>query len=179
MQKRTHFIARLAIILSLTMVIQLAGFPQPITGPLINTMLFITASLMGNIAGVLLGCLTPTVALVRGQLPPVLAPMVLFIALGNATLVLVFNIIVRRFNFQRLFWQKLKMYIGIISAAFFKFLFLLLSVKILLPVILNIPIPDKVAVLMSTPQLITAIIGGVIAIVLLKIIEKAGIERGS
>lgn len=172
MQKRTLFISRLAIILSLTTVIQIAGLPQPITGPLINTMLFLTASLLGNVAGVVLGCLTPTVALIRGQLPMPLAPMVPFIALGNITLVLVYNGIIRNKIQQPRFFQKIKQYLSILFAAVAKFVFLYLSVKIILPLVLNVSIPPKIAFFMTTPQLITAMVGGVFANILLKIFTK-------
>ena len=174
MHKRTLFISRLAIILSLTIVIQLAGFPQPITGPLINAMLFITATLFGNLAGIILGCLTPTAALIRGQLPPVLAPMVPFIALGNIVLVLTYNFVIRQKSFKKNHLQSINKYVGVLLAAFFKFVFLYLSVKIILPVVLNIPLHSKIAVLMTTPQFITAIIGGIIALMMVRILLKAG-----
>ena len=174
MHRRTLFISRLAIILSLTIVIQLAGFPQPVTGPLINAMLFITATLFGNLAGIILSCLTPTAALIRGQLPPVLAPMVPFIAVGNIVLVLTYNFVVRQKFFKKIHLQSINKYVGISFAAFFKFFFLYLSVKIILPVILNIPLPSKIAVLMTTPQFITAVIGGIIALVMVKILLKVG-----
>ncbi len=96
MQKRTLFIARMGIILALTLTLQVAGLPQPVTGPLINAMLLLTAVLFGNVAGVLLGCLTPGLALVRGQLPLALAPMVPFIAVGNALLVFIFIFISKK-----------------------------------------------------------------------------------
>ncbi len=168
MQKRTLFISRLAIILALTLVIQSGGFPQPITGPLINAMLLITASILGRIAGVLLGTLTPIVALIRGQLPPVLAPMVPFIVIGNGIFVFIFMLLIRNFTIKirrTPYWTK--SLLALIPAALAKFLFLFLAVRIILPVIFDIHFPDKIVVVMSTPQFFTALIGGIIAIFVL------------
>jgi len=175
LQKRTLFISRLAIILSLTVVIQIAGLPQPITGPLINAILFFTATLLGSVAGVVVGCLTPTVALIRGQLPMPFAPMVPFIALGNAVLVLVYYSFKKMYIMDKNLFFKLKEYFAILFAALAKFSFLYLSVKIVLPVLLNMNIPPKIVFLMSTPQLITAVVGGVLAIFLLKFFNKTNI----
>lgn len=93
LSKKTIFISRLALLVSLSLAIQVAGLPQPITGPLINMLLFLTAAMLGWIAGVILGCLTPLAALIRGQLPAVLAPLVPFIATANAILVLVYFLV--------------------------------------------------------------------------------------
>ncbi|MFZ5518508.1 MAG: ECF transporter S component [Candidatus Zhuqueibacterota bacterium] len=166
------FIARLAILVSLTVGIQLAGLPQPITGPMINALLLLTAALVGVIAGITLGCLTPLLALIRGQLPAILAPMVPFIAVGNALLVLTFFLIYRAKSSGRAEsdWQ---MYAGLIAAAVVKFVFLLLSARHLLQLIFDYEIPDTFIVMMSTPQLITALAGGAIAAALLKIIKRS------
>jgi len=173
MNKRTLFIARISIILALTLVIQMAGFPQPITGPLVNTMLFITASLFGTLAGVILGSLTPLVALIRGQLPPILAPMVVFIIGGNAILVLTYNVIVKSWeNFIGKTSAKMSQLAGILVASVAKFVFLTFAVRIVLPVIFNVSIGEKFAFLMTTPQLITAILGGIIAVIILTFLNR-------
>jgi uncharacterized membrane protein len=170
LQTRTLFIARLAAILALTFVIQMAGLPQPITGPLINAMLFITAILLGNFAGVVLGCLTPVLAIIHGQLPTPLAPMIPFIALGNVTLVLIYNNLAREKS-QISF--SIKEFVAILLAAFAKFLFIYLSIKIILPFLLNVTIPEKISMLMATPQLLTALAGGILALIFTKILTKA------
>lgn len=172
MQKRTLFISRLAIILSLTVVVQIAGLPQPITGPLINAILFFTAALLGSVAGVVVGCLTPAVALIRGQLPMPLAPMVPFIALGNITLVLVYNGLKNTKIRQSRLFVSVNHYLTIIFAAVAKFFFLFLSVKIILPILLKVDIPPKIVFLMTTPQLITAVVGGILATIFMKIFKK-------
>lgn len=171
---KTLFIARLSILVSLTLVIQIAGLPQPFTGPLINAMLFLTTVFVGFFAGITLGFLTPLLALIRGQLPPVLAAMVPFISIGNGLLVLVFFLIFRN-RFSKNNSKNWKFYIALILAAVTKFGFLFLSARILLPIVILHDIPEKIIMVMSTPQLITALAGGFIAAIFIKILQRSGV----
>jgi len=173
--KKTLFISRLSLLVSLTLIIQIAGFPQPITGPLINAMLLITTSLIGCIGGVTLGCLTPIIAILRGQLPPILASLVPFIAVGNSILVIVFFIVNYRLKIKVNQIRRFQVYFAIFSAAVAKFLFLVSTVKIIFPLILMHQVPQKYITLLMIPQLFTALIGGIIFLTLLKILDKAGI----
>ena len=179
MQKKTLFISRLSLLIALTLVIQIGGLPQPITGPLINAMLFITVTLFGYLSGIILGCVTPLVAIVRGQLPPLLAPMVPFIAISNGLLVLVYFFIENNLKFSKKRKQnpfkRIELYLAIILASVSKFVFLSISIKVILPLILAHSIPNKLAILMTTPQLITALIGGGIALTIYEILFRAGV----
>ena len=178
LRKRTLFITRLSLLIALTLIIQICGLPQPITGPLINAMFFITTTVFGWLAGVTLGCLTPLIALVRGQLPPIFAPMIPFIAASNALLILVYFFIKSGFKFSGTRklnpLKRVEIYLAIIVAAVVKFLFLSISVKILLPILISHNIPHKLTIMMTIPQLITALIGGVIALSLHEILHRAG-----
>ena len=177
LSKKTLFISRLALLISLTVVIQIAGLPQPITGLLINMLLFVTATMLGWIAGVILGCLTPLAALIRGQLPAVLAPLVPFIAAANAILVLAYYFIYYKLlkNTHQLYW--LKIIIAIIFAALAKYLFFIFTIKIIFPYLVNFSIPQNVAVILMTPQLFTALIGGVLFLIFLNVLNRTGLWR--
>ncbi len=175
LSKRTLFISRLALLISLTLVIQIAGFPQPITGPLINMLLFITVTLLGWIAGAILGCLTPLIALIRGQLPAVLAPLVPFIAIANTVLVLVYFLIYSQILKRTNLVKWLKIIIAVIFAAIAKYLFFILTVKIIFPLIVNFSLPDNVVIILMTPQLLTALVGGVLFLILLNILNRSGL----
>jgi len=179
LSKKTLFISRLALLIALTTVIQIAGFPQPITGPLINMLLFITVTLLGWIAGAILGCLTPLIALIRGQLPALLAPLVPFIAVANTVLVLVYFLIYYLILKHANFVKWLKIIIAVIFAAVAKYLFFILTVKIIFPYIVNFTIPDNVAIILMTPQLFTALFGGVLFLILLNILSRSGLWRES
>ncbi len=181
MQKKTLFISRLSLLIALTLIIQLIGLPQPITGPLVNTMLLITTTILGLLSGIILGCMTPLIAVFRGELPPILAAMIPFIIGGNILLVITYALVKNKLLF---FAQKslhpmhrIELYIGIILAAVIKYIFLVFAVKLILPVILAHTIPDKIAFMMTTPQLITALIGGAFALMIYEILYRAELIR--
>lgn len=87
-----------------------------------------------------------------GLLPMVMAPMVPFIIMGNFLLVYIFSLL-RKNNF----------FLGLIPAALLKFSFLFLVSNFLISFFVKQAIADKIAVMMSYPQLITALMGGIIA----------------
>ena len=181
LHKKTLFISRLSLLIALTLIIQLIGLPQPITGPLVNTMLLITTTILGVISGIILGCMTPLIAVLRGELPPILAPMIPFIIGGNILLVSTYALVKNKMSF---FSQKLQnpvrrieLYIAIVLAAVIKYIFLAFAVKLILPVILAHSVPDKIALMMTTPQLVTALIGGAFALMIYEILYRAELIR--
>ncbi len=144
---KIRFIAYTGILLAVALVVQMGGFPQPITGPLVNAVLYLSALLVGSWSGVIIGIFTPLIAFMRGILPAPLAPMIPFIAIGNGVLVLVFFMLM----------EKNKI-IGIVVASVVKYLILSTAVRYV------VSVPGKVAQMMGLPQLYTALIGGGIAL---------------
>ncbi len=157
-QTNIRWLSRTAILLAIALVFQMGGFPQFITGPLINTVLYLAAMIVGWQGGMLIGILTPVIASIRGILPPPLTPLIPFIALGNSILVILF------------FWLQSKNKIaGIIIASLVKSLLLASAVKLV------VQVPPAIAQMMSLPQLITALAGGAIALVLARFFKKTNI----
>jgi hypothetical protein len=177
MTKRSLFLVRFSSFVAFTAFIQLAGLPQPITGPLINAILFIGVGLMGSGPAILIGIVTPVAALVRGQLPAPLAVMVPFIMLANAVLVVAFNVVRKMFHAVNSDWLSWRNGVAFVAAAAAKFLFLVVSVRIFLPLFLGKTLPEKLAFVMMTPQLATALVGGVLALLFLKMITRRGLWR--
>jgi hypothetical protein len=138
----------------LALIIVLPGFihSQWITGPIVNAVLIIAAVCVGPMEAVVLGLIPSTVALSSGLLPLPLAPMLPFIMIGNAVLIV---------SFQYLAFKNYP--VRILVAAFLKFAFLNFSLVILTRGLLESNLIAKVAVMMSWPQFVTAVIGGVIA----------------
>ncbi len=133
---------------------------QLITGSIINTLLFISVSLMG-IESALLLCLIPSlISIYTGLLPLALAPMIPFIMTGNALMVLVF-------------WRLKKkgFWLGVVPAALVKFVFIWVVGMVLAQSVLS-GIASKVMLMISWPQLATAIAGAAIAFFILKIINS-------
>jgi len=140
--------------LLLALVIVLPGFihNQFITGPIVNAVLILAAVCVGPMEAVVLGLMPSTVALSSGLLPLPLAPMLPFIMIGNAVLII---------SFQYLSFKNYPL--RILVAAFLKFAFLNLSLIILSRGLLDSNLVSKVAVMMSWPQFVTAVVGGIIA----------------
>lgn len=136
---------------------------QLITGSIVNALLFISASVLGLEAAFLL-CLIPSlISIYTGLLPLVLAPIIPFIMTGNAILVLIFYR--RRTSANGRFWSSA------ILAAFVKFAFIFATGMILVNSVLH-GIAKSVLLMISWPQLATAIAGACIAFLFLKIIKK-------
>ncbi len=148
---------------SLLTVATLAPFflQQAVVGPMVNAALFISVVLLGARNAVLIGILPSLVALSTGLLPPVLAPMIPFIMTGNILLVMVFSSL-----------RKKNYWLGIITASFVKFVFLFGASSIVIDLLLNKSVAPKVAMIMSYPQLFTALSGGLIAFLFLRSIKK-------
>lgn len=155
---RTFSITKTGLLLAATIVLQLAGLPQPFTGPAVNMMLYISTLAVGIGGAVLIGCLTPIVAFTRGILPPPLAPAIPFIALGNAVLSIIYGVLHPRGRV-----------LAILAASLFKYLLLAGAVRFL------IEVPPGAAIALQTPQLLTALTGGALAWLLHSPLKRAGI----
>ncbi len=159
------FITRTGILLGLALIFQIGfrAFAQPLVGPLVNFVLLFSAITVGTTSGIIIGIITPLIAFFAGITP--LMPVVPFIMLGNASLVISFNYVRKRLS-----WYP--EYIGVVVAALVKFAVLAFSVRYL--VILFVPrVPPALIAALSLPQLYTALIGGILAIVLSKMVYRA------
>ena len=166
MKINTKIIARTGVLLAVTIVLQNLGRIVPlgpysnfIVGPLVNASLLISTAATGLTGGAVISVATPFVASMTAGIPLPLAP---FIAIGNFILVLLFYILMKK--------NKVA---GIVSGAILKFAFLLAAINIYVKLA---ELPEKqVASLLyafSWPQLVTAIIGGILAMIVLKALGK-------
>ncbi len=163
MKRSVVFLTRTAVLLALTLAIQMAGMPQYATGPLVNTMLYVAATFVGIGGGVAIGLVTPVVAFVRGILLPPLGPMIPYIALGNAVLVIVFGLLERK--------GRLAAILGVVLASVAKFLVLSTAVRFV------VEVKPAIARAMQAPQLFTALAGGAIALIVSEALVRTGVVR--
>jgi uncharacterized membrane protein YuzA (DUF378 family) len=161
MHQGTQKITRVGILLALTLAIQWMGIPQPITGTAINAMLLISASTVGLLPALAIGCITPIVALMVGIMKAPMAPVIPFIIGANAVWVLVYGFI-----------QNRNRYVAMILAAATKFLVLWGAVKWVLIGMLPGPVLEKAAVAFGITQLFTALAGGVIALAVIPFLQN-------
>ncbi len=157
--KNIKWITRTAILLAIALVFQLGGLPQPVTGPVINAVLYLAALLVGISSGIIIGIFTPIIAFMTGILPAPLSPMIPFIAAGNGLLVLVFGLTKSAGKIP-----------AIVVASIVKFSLLAAAVSFL------IEVPEQIAQMMTFPQLLTALGGGVIALLIYKGLVVSGIN---
>ncbi len=163
----TKIITRTAILLALTILFQTLGrfiplgqFSQFIVGPLINACLLIAAAYTGLAGGAVVSVLSPFGAILTGAAIPL--PFAPFIAVGNFILVLLYVLI------------KKKPVAAIASGAVLKFGFLWASILIFTGMM---KIPAQKANIMiasfSWPQLVTALVGGIIGLAVIKALDRA------
>lgn len=150
-----------ALFIAITVAIQAMRMPQPFTGPLVNCMLLLSALFVGPIAGILVGLVTPWIASLVGILgAPALIP---FIMLSNGVYVLCFYL------GRKLLGKKvLGSAVGIVGGGAVKFLLLSLAVNYI------VEVPAAAAKAMQLPQLITAIAGGILAVIVAKLTIRSG-----
>jgi len=140
---------------------------QWLTGPIVNALLIISLFVIGIRSAVFLSLVPSIIALSAGILPAILAPMIPFIMLSNIIFVLMIEVLYKSFDNKIIaYW------FSIFSASAVKFLFLFLSVNTISGLLLKKELSSKVAEILSWPQFYTALLGGIIAFVVLKWLKK-------
>lgn len=135
---------------------------QFITGPIVNATLFLATFFIGARAAMLIGLVPSVVALSSGLLPLALAPVVPFIMISNALLILSFDGL-RKFN----------NILAAFTACIVKYLFLYGSCYLISNIIIQKTVATKaIIMMMSWSQLVTALVGAVIAFTVLRILKK-------
>ncbi len=141
-------ITRIALLLALALTVQQLKI-QWLTGPAINAILLLAAAYTNIYSASILGMIIPMMAFLFGIMP--IAVVVPFIMISNVLYIVVYT------------WQYLKNYfIAISTASIAKFLVLTTAVKFI------ISVPPGVAYALSTPQLFTAVTGGIIATIIIR-----------
>jgi hypothetical protein len=134
---------------------------QWLTGPLVNATLFISVIMLGTQSALMIGLLPSTIALSVGTLPPVLAPMIPFIIIGNSLLIISFA-----------YFKEKNYWLAVSLASFLKAVWLLSTSSLVINLLLKKEVATAVANVMSWPQLITALLGGLVAYLFLKTTKK-------
>jgi len=165
----TKTITRTAILIALLVALQYATRPlgQLVTGSCVNLVLAVAAMFCGVWSGVIVAVVSPFFAYLLGIAPQVwLAPA---IALGNVAYVVVIALLSGKL-------QGVKGgAAGVAAGAVCKFAVLYLVVVQLLIPMGNLP--AKVAAQFSWPQLVTALIGGAVALLIVPTLRKAFKEQ--
>lgn len=168
MKKRILWITETAVMLALLIVLQWATKPlgQIVTGSCVNAVLAVAVLLGGLWCGLAVALVSPFCAFLLGIGPQLIA-IIPAIALGNAVLVLVMH-----FVYGKSVWRRVWAWL---AAALGKFGVLYLVVVQLLCRVLPLKQPqiDTFTTMFSAPQLVTALIGGGLALLMVPVLKKA------
>ncbi len=177
MSKKIRWITETAVLLALLGCLQAAtkGFTQIVTGSCVNAVLAVSALLVGMSSGVTIAVISPVLAYLLGIAPQLVT--VPAIMAGNAVFVILLSAIAGKnkalgaqvagwlvaavAKFATLYILVVKIICGLASAP-------LLESGTLKP-----PMLEKLPVMFAWPQLITALIGGAIALAIVPVLRKA------
>ena len=174
MNKKTLWITETAVMLALLIALQYATsfVPKPagqfVTGSCVNAVLAVTALVAGLSSSLVVALVSPWCAYLLGIAPadPLISAAIM---VGNAMFVIVLYFV--RGKGRR--GAILRSVIAWPTAAVCKFATLYLLVAKLLAVVMNRPVAAKVIPMFTWPQLVTALIGGGIALLIAPALKKA------
>ena len=187
MNKNIRWITQTAIMLALLICLQWAGSFVPVqlakqllTGSFVNCVLAVTVLLVGMSSGITVAVISPVCAYLLGIAPNFIT--VAPIMLGNVCFVVLLRLLMGN---GKPFWKQ-PMALG--AAATAKFLLLyalvvkvicgvaadsLLGKKLGQTVLLAPPMLNMLPTMFAWPQLVTALVGGAVALLILPTIKKA------
>lgn len=168
---KIRWITTTAIFIAMLVTLQSVTKPmgQYVTGSMVNMVLVMSTLTAGLASGVTVALLSPVFAFILG-IGPAFVQLVPFVALGNLVLVLVWGIVCSK-------GLDIKnMVISLAAGAVLKFGTLYIGIiKVAIPMLLTLN--EKQAAMIgasfSYPQLVTAAIGGFIAMLIAPTVKKA------
>ncbi len=172
-RKKILWITRTAAFVALLVVVQGATAALGntiVTGTLVNALLISAVMTGGLWSGIFVAVVSPVMAKLIGIGP--LWSLIPFIAAGNLVLVIVWHFVGGSSRIPRYAARIM----ALTGAAAAKFLVLYLGiVKIAVPLLLKLPDPQATVIsgMFSVPQLITALLGGIVALPVLAAIKRA------
>ena len=178
-RKNILWITRTAVLIALLVTVQFITAPlgnQFVTGTAGNLIMIVAFLACGLATGLTVSVLSPLCAFLAG-IGPAFPPLIPFIALGNAVLIMIWFIfgLLNKSDKSGIRYKAISC-VTAISAAIIKFFALYIGiVKIAIPLLLNLN--EKQSSLLtlsfSYPQIVTAAIGGLLALAIVPPIQKA------
>ena len=183
MKKKVLWITETAVLLALLVTLQAVTKPlgQLVTGSCVNTLLAVAVLLTGPACGAVLALVSPMLAFVLGIAPNFIT--VLPNMVGNCCFVLVLQLLLGKtmkpvwkqplavcaaagLKFGVLYLLVVELICGVASGA-------LLGKKLGETVLLAPPMLKMLPAMFSWPQLVTALIGGTVALLVVPLLKKA------
>ena len=170
--KSTLWITMTAVFIALLIAVQAGtGFlGQFVTGSLVNLILIVSVMTCGLSSGITVAVISPVFAKLL-NIGPAFWTLVPFILIGNIVLVLIWSA-VGGINVKN---EHIARITALVTAAVCKFAVLYIGVvKIAIPLFMHLNGKQAAAIstMFSFPQLITALIGGILAAIILPLLKK-------
>lgn len=169
--KKLVRITRTAILIAVTIALQALTLQlgnQIVTGTVVNMMLILSVMLFGLPTGLTVGVVTPVLPTLMGFGP--VWPIVPFIIIGNMVLITIWHFV----GNIHIKVENISYILALIAGAGAKFGVLYAGVvMIAAPFILGVPDGHPITIMFSYPQIITASLGGAVAIILLPPLRRA------
>ena len=171
--KGTKFVTYTAVMLALLVAVQAitAPFGQLVTGSLVNFILIAACILVDWKSGLIIAVLSPFIAKLFG-IGPAFLLFIPIVSIGNASLVGIYSLSkVKAIKIN----QTVKRAIAVVLSAVVKYLVLSIGIGKIAVMFINIPEQkiQMITKMFGITQLFTALIGGVLAIVLIPLISYA------
>lgn len=169
MKNKTKLITRTALLLAVAIAFQIFGkfipYNNLIVGPIVNAVLIIATASAGFWSGAAISVIAPLVSAFTNK--AAIAPLILafspFIIIGNLIIVACFFLLRRKSKVA-----------GVAAGAVLKFGFLYAAISVFTSAMEMKPqVAATLTNLFSWPQLLTAAIGGAIALVVLKLAGRS------
>lgn len=176
-KRRIRWIVETSIFLALIVILQMVTKPLGplVTGSIVNFVLIAAATLVGMSSGIVIAVLSPILAFLLGvvPLPVVIIPVVI---VGNIAIVEVFSLIIGKRDLSPQLNRLVRWIAAILLGAGIKFLALYAGcVWVVMPLVtiaqgtaLKVP-----SAIISVSQIFTAVIGGVVAMLVVPPVRKA------
>lgn len=158
-------LTKTSVLLALALSFQIGLMPlaQPAVGPLVNMTLLIAVMVVGPGRALMIGCVTPLMAFMLGIMPlPFLVPVVM---MGNAAFILTYHYLSRKMS-------KPSQIFALLAGSFAKF-FLMAGMIRAISHLFMPSMPAKLIQAFSLPQFYTAMLGGVMALMLIRYIPRS------
>lgn len=170
-------ITQTAMMLALLIGVQIItrSLGQFVTGSLVNLILLVSVFMVGIYGGLAVAVLSPILAFLAG-IGPAFIQIIPFIAIGNAIFVTVAWLIAGKLIASLKTRDTVISTLGLVAASLSKFLFLWVGiVLIMLPQIPGIKEKQAavISISFSWPQLVTALIGSFLALMIIPVLKKA------
>ena len=178
MNKKIRWITETAVMLALLVALQAITKPmgQLVTGSFVNAVLAVTVLVAGLYSGITVALISPVLAYLLGIAPQILT--VPAIMVGNTVFVILLYFIAGRDS-----RKIIRQVIAWVSAAAAKFAALyaivvwlicgVLAERLLASGALKAPMLKALPATFSWPQLVTALIGGAVALLIVPVLRKA------